>query len=132
MAKAKQFDSSEFEERMEQGLKLGPLEQSACAVRRKFYEDAICTYSGGGLKHGQNPRTAGEVGLEVIENQQEQVIVNVHEAMSALKDLKVRLTEAEGEPDWTDPRVRKEMTKAMQHTRVGTIGISSFQIVELS
>ena len=130
IAKAKQFDSSEFEERMEQDLKLGPLEQSlACAVRRKFYtKDAICTYSGGGLKHGQESAHRRWVeGLEVIENQQDQVIVNVHEAMSALKDLKARLTEAEGEPDWTDPRVRKEMTKAMRSiTRVGTIGISSF------
>ena len=78
-------------------------------------------------------RAPGGRELEVIENQQEQVIVNVHEAMSALKDLKVRLTEAEGEPDWTDPRVRKEMTKAMRSIPdMGTIGISSFQSSELS
>lgn len=130
IAKAKRFDLSEFEERLEQNLKLGPLERSlALAVRRKFYtRDAICTYSGGGLKHGQaSAHRRWMEGLEVIEAQQAQVINNVHKAMSALEALKARLTEAEGEPDWTDPRVRKEMTNAMRSiTRVGTIGIPSF------
>ena len=130
IAKAKQFDSSEFEERLEQNLKLGPLERSlARAVRRKFYtKDAICTYSGGGLIHGQESAHRRWIeGLEIIENQQAQGIVNVDEAMLALKDLKAKMTEAEGEPDWTDPRVRKEMTKAMRSiTRVSTVGTSSF------
>jgi len=130
IAKAKRFDPSEFEERLEQNLKLGPLERSlACAVRRKFYtKDAICTYSGGGLKHGQESAHRRWVeGLEVIEAQQDQVIKNVHKAMEALEALKTKLAEAKVEPDWTDPRVRKEMTKAMHSiTRVGTIGISSF------
>lgn len=111
---------------MEQDLKLGPLERYlARAVPREFYtKDAICTYSGGGLKHGQaSAHRRWMEGLEVIAAQQVQAIQNLHEAMAALEDLKDRLSKAKDEPDWTDPRVRKEMTKKMRSiTQVGNIG----------
>lgn len=125
ISEVKRYDRSEFSEQLHSQLKLGPLEQSlAHAVMHKFYtKDAICTYSGGGLPHGQSSahrRWTDE--LDLIEAQLNQVQQNALHSQAQLKEFKEQLNSMAGEPDWTDPRVRRKMLDTLSSiARIGSV-----------
>ena len=129
ISKAKKYDRSEFSNQLHSQLKLGPLEQSlAHAVMHEFYtKDAICTYSGGVLPHGQSfaqRRWTDELNL--IEAQLNEVQQNALDSQVQLKGFREQLELMASDPDWADPRVRKKMSNKLQGiTRIGSVSGSA-------